>query len=293
MIKPVEERHERGFQVNGRLIAARCWHDKHKKPLLALHGWLDNAASFDLLAPALDDYYIVALDFAGHGYSEHRPKGVRYHLIDHVDDVFAVVKQLGWTHFSIVGHSMGAGIAALFAAAMPDYIDKLVMIEGLGPYTGTAEKAVEYLRTSLVEWQDFDDTPRVIPSFEVAVKARMNGLLPVGEQAARLLCARGTKAVEGGLIWSTDKRLRLNSPTRFYEQQVCAYLAAITAPSLLIMAEKTLPFFNVEDYQRRVAAHPNLQLVKLAGGHHLHIDDNVEQVISMVKTFLAGAMTDD
>lgn len=293
MIEPVEERHERGFNVNGRLIAARSWHDKEKKPLLALHGWLDNAASFDLLAPALDDYYIVALDFAGHGYSEHRPKGVRYHLIDHVDDVLAVVKQLGWTRFSIVGHSMGAGIAALFTAAMPEYIEKLIMIEGLGPYTGPADKAVEYLRTSLVEWQDFDEAPRVIPSFEVAVKARMNGLLPVGEQAAQLLCARGTKAVEGGLIWSTDKRLRLNSPTRFYEQQVCAYLAAITAPSLLIMAEKTLPFFNVEDYQRRVAAHPNLQLVKLAGGHHLHIDDNVEQVVNTVKTFLARAVKDD
>ena len=118
-------------------------------------------------------------------------------------------------------------------------------------------------------------------------------MAPHFAKAAQLLCARGTKAVEGGLIWSTDKRLRLNSPTRFYEQQVCAYLAAITAPSLLIMAEKTLPFFNVEDYQRRVAAHPNLQLVKLAGGHHLHIDDNVEQVISTVKAFLAGATTDD
>ncbi len=70
-------------------------------------------------------------------------------------------------------------------------------------------------------------------------------------------------------------------------------MAAISAPSLLIMAEKTLPFFNVEDYQRRVAAHPNLQLVKLAGGHHLHIDDNIEQVISTVKRFLAGVTTDD
>ena len=50
------ERHERRFYVNDRLMAARCWHDSNKPPLLALHGWLDNAASFDLLAPQLDDY---------------------------------------------------------------------------------------------------------------------------------------------------------------------------------------------------------------------------------------------
>lgn len=279
------ERHERRFNVNGRLMAARCWHDSNKPPILALHGWLDNAASFDLLAPQLSDYYIVALDFAGHGYSAHRPQGARYHLVDHVDDVLAVVKQLGWQKFSLMGHSMGAGIAALFAAAMPELIDKLVMIEGFGPYTGKPEDAVKHLRLALDEWQQFDDSPRVISSFEVAIKARMNGLLPVGEQAARLLCARGTKVFADGLMWSTDKRLRLSSPTRFSEQQVCAYLAAIEAPTLLIMAEKTLPF-HVGDYQQRIAAHRHLQLVKLAGGHHLHVDDNIEGVVTEVRQFL-------
>ena len=282
------ERHERRFNVNGRLMAARCWHDSNKPPLLALHGWLDNAASFDLLAPQLDDYYIVALDFAGHGYSGHRPKGVRYHLVDHLDDVVAVLKQLGWTKFSLMGHSMGAGIAALLAAAMPEAIEKLVMIEGLGPYTGQPEDAVKHLRLALDEWQNFDDTVRPIASFEFAVKARMNGLLPVGEQAAQLLCARGTKEVTDGLIWSSDKRLRLSSPTRFYEEQVCAFLAAIQAPTLLIMAQHTLPF-NVGDYQKRIKAHQHLTLVKLEGGHHLHIDDNVSGVATTVRQFLQAS----
>jgi pimeloyl-ACP methyl ester carboxylesterase len=282
------ERHERRFNVNGRVMAARCWHDSNKPPLLALHGWLDNAATFDLLAPQLDDYYIVALDFAGHGYSSHRPKGVRYHLVDHVDDVVAVLKQLGWTKFSLMGHSMGAGIAALLAAALPEAIEKLVMIEGLGPYTGKPDDAAKHLRVALDEWQSFDDAVRVIPSFDIAVKARMNGLLPVGEQAAQLLCARGTKEVPDGLIWLTDKRLRLSSPTRFYEEQVCAFLAAIQAPTLLIMAKKTLPF-NKEDYQKRVAAHQYLTRVTLEGGHHLHLDDNVEGVAMAVHQFLQAS----
>ncbi len=278
---------ERTFSVNGRTMAARCWHDPSKPPLLALHGWLDNAATFDLLAPLLSDFYIVALDFAGHGRSDHRAAGTRYHILDHVDDVLSVVNQLGWQQFTVMGHSMGAGVASLFSSALPERVKKLVMIEGLGPYTGKPEEAVKYLRTALLEWQDVvDKPPRVIATMAIAVQARMNGLLPVGEAAARLLCARGTRVVDGGLLWTADKRLRLSSPSRISEAQVRAYLAAITAPTLLIMAEQTLPF-NAEDYAARVAAHPNLTLVKLAGGHHLHVDDNVYGVAKVVAEFLA------
>jgi len=95
--------------------------------------------------------------------------------------------------------------------------------------------------------------------------------------------------VAGGLMWTADKRLRLSSPSRFSEVQVCAFLAAITVPTLLIMAEKSLPF-NPHDYAARVAAHPQLTLVKLAGGHHLHVDDNVAGVANAVLSFLSVAL---
>ena len=277
---------ERTFNVNGRMMAARCWHDSSKPSLLALHGWLDNAATFDLLAPLLSDFYIVAVDFAGHGWSEHRAAGTRYHILDHVDDVLSIVNQLGWSQLTLMGHSMGAGVASLLASALPERIQKLVMIEGLGPYTGKPEDAAKHLRTALLEWQDFVDKPqRVIANMDIAVQARMNGLLPVSENAARILCTRGVKTVDGGLAWTADKRLRLNSPSRLTEAQVCAFLAAITVPTLLIMAETSLPF-NPQDYAARVAAHPQLTLVKLAGGHHLHIDDNVEGVFQAINAFL-------
>ena len=280
---------ERTFTVNGRTMTARCWHDSHKMPLLALHGWLDNAATFDLLAPLLSDFYIVALDFAGHGWSEHRAAGTRYHILDHVDDVLSIVNQLGWQSFTLMGHSMGAGVASLLSSALPERVEKLVMIEGLGPYTGKPEDAAKHLRTALLEWQEFSDKPRVIATMEIAIQARMNGLLPVSEHAARLLCTRGVKEVAGGLMWTADKRLRLSSPSRFSEAQVCAFLAAITVPTLLIMAEKSLPF-NPQDYAARVAAHSQLTVVKLAGGHHLHVDDNVEGVASAVLSFLSVAL---
>jgi len=65
-------------------LAACSWGDPALPPLLALHGWLDNAASFERLAPLLcEHFHIVAIDLAGHGRSQHRPAGLWYHYIDY------------------------------------------------------------------------------------------------------------------------------------------------------------------------------------------------------------------
>src|SRR5258705_5120 len=69
---------ELSFSVNGLRLTAKTWGDPMSAPTFALHGWLDNANSFDRLAPLLPELDLVALDFAGHGFSSHRPAGVHY-----------------------------------------------------------------------------------------------------------------------------------------------------------------------------------------------------------------------
>ena len=49
-------------------------------PILALHGWLDNALSFASLAPLLTDYHMIALDLSGQGLSDHRSPDATYHI---------------------------------------------------------------------------------------------------------------------------------------------------------------------------------------------------------------------
>ncbi len=46
----------------GNAIAYKTWHNNANERILALHGWLDNAGSFDLLAPLLETHQIVAPD---------------------------------------------------------------------------------------------------------------------------------------------------------------------------------------------------------------------------------------
>ncbi|MEM8768285.1 MAG: alpha/beta hydrolase, partial [Pseudomonadota bacterium] len=90
MSERIRQGDETVFEVFGRRITAKRWGDPAGEPTLALHGWLDNAATFDRLAPLLPELNLVALDFAGHGLSDHRPPGVHYHSFTDIQDVMAV-----------------------------------------------------------------------------------------------------------------------------------------------------------------------------------------------------------
>jgi pimeloyl-ACP methyl ester carboxylesterase len=108
------------FTVNGMNFAAQEWGDSTQLPVLALHGWLDNAASFFALAPRLKNLHIVALDMAGHGQSEHRPGQMAYTPWDDINDILAVADHFGWERFVLLGHSRGAIIGTLAAGTFPE-----------------------------------------------------------------------------------------------------------------------------------------------------------------------------
>ena len=63
---------ERRFALPGLTLASEIWGAEGGRPVLASHGWLDNAGTFASLAPLLPDCEIVALDLAGHGLSDAR-----------------------------------------------------------------------------------------------------------------------------------------------------------------------------------------------------------------------------
>ena len=60
------------FHLKGQKIAAKVWGNEAGIPTLALHGWLDNAASFEPIAPLLEQCHLVAVDLPGHGLSDHK-----------------------------------------------------------------------------------------------------------------------------------------------------------------------------------------------------------------------------
>ncbi len=253
-------------------LAARVHGPADGIPVLALHGWLDNAASFDPLAPLLDGLRLVALDLPGHGHSDHRPAGAHYHFIDYVEDVLGAADALGWERFALLGHSLGGAVATFVAGACPDRIARLGLIEALGPLTEHPDEAPRRLAHALDRARIRGDRPaRTYPAIEQAIEARQaaGGL---DEPAARLLVERATVAVDGGVQWRSDRRLRLPAPYRFTEDQVLAVLRAIRAPTRLVVGDRGLLPMERPALDQRVAAIDDLAIDHLEGHHHLHME---------------------
>ncbi|WP_343224994.1 alpha/beta hydrolase [Luteimonas sp. MC1895] len=255
--------------------------------VLALHGWLDNAASFAPLAPFLQGLDLVVPDLPGHGRSDHLPRGMDYSFAGAVHGVLDIADALGWEHFTLLGHSMGAGIASLVAAACPARVQRLVAIEALGALAEVPERTVERLRQAVEATRALPGKRlRVFPDLELAVRARMqaNGL---GEAVARLLVERGTEAVDGGWRWSSDPRLTLPTMVRMTEAQVEDLVAGITCPVKVLFADPAQPYLPDPVRRARAALLPAGELLVMAGGHHLHMEQPRE-VAAAIGGFLQG-----
>ncbi|SUD40279.1 alpha/beta hydrolase fold protein [Ectopseudomonas mendocina] len=253
-------------------LAAHLYGPEDGLPVLALHGWLDNAASFARLAPKLEGLRIVALDFAGHGHSDHRAAGAGYALWDYAFDVLQVAEQFGWQRFSILGHSMGAITAVLLAGAMPERIARLALIDGLVPYTGEAEQAPAKLGEALRARQALGDKRKpVYAEMSRAVEARMKGVGAVSLEAAELLAQRGLMPVPGGYTWRTDSRLTLPSPLRLSWAHAQAFVRALQCPVSLVLAEQGM--MSAQSAVQTLLQDLPFEIHRLPGGHHLHLDD--------------------
>ena len=105
-----------------------------QKRVLALHGWIDNSASHSFTAPALAarGYYVVCVDFPGHGRSSHRSQADTYGAGGYALSIGDVITSLGWNRFGICAHSMGAGVGSMLAGALRDRVAWLAVLDGIG-----------------------------------------------------------------------------------------------------------------------------------------------------------------
>lgn len=258
----------------GRITALR--NGGHGRRVLALHGWLDNAASFLPLAPYLRDWDLVAIDLPGHGRSAHLPSGTEYGFAGALNSILDVADALGWERFTLLGHSMGAGISSLLAAACPERIETLLAVEMLGSLVETAAQSAVRMREAVAAQRQLKDKRlRVFPDIETAIRARQQAeRLPgnkLEEELLRLLVERGVLAVPGGFAWSSDPRLTLPTLTRMTVEQVDNLLQHVDCPALVVFADPAQPYLPDAERRRRVALLPNGRLVTLPGGHHLHM----------------------
>ena len=278
---------ERILELPHLRLAVREWGSDDGAAVLALHGWLDNAASFDRLAPLLPGLHLVAIDLAGHGRSVHHPAGTGFHFVDWLPEVAGAADALGWERFAILGHSMGAGVASLMPAVFPDRVERIVLLEGAGPLSAPPGETAERFAAALEKERCLAAVPqRFFPDLESAAAARARDT-ELDVEAARLLVERGTVAEAEGLRFTFDPRLKTPSRLRLTEEQVLAFLTAIPCPVLAMRARQGWPF--PEDVvAARLAVIRDLQRAEVQGGHHVHLT-HPERVAPIIEQFFRAS----
>lgn len=266
------------FERHGRILAVREWGPADGEPVIALHGWLDNAASFTLLAQHLPRLRLIALDFAGHGFSDHLSGGQSYYSWDHVADVYALLSELALKRVALLGHSLGAGVASLLAASFPERISQLFLIDGLVPLTYPVEQLPQQMAKAVRRGARLSGRSlKPYATFEQAVAARVQSRWPVSESAAISLLQRGLKETAQGWVWRSDMALTQPSLLRLSEAQVRVFLQHLSMPVLLVMAANGEELMLIEPMLGEVA---DLTLKKLVGSHHLHLEAQAARLIS-------------
>lgn len=290
------ERMKRVIRVASNEYFTQSWgKDLGTNRIFALHGWMDNSNSFNLLAPhiASQGYYIVGMDFLGHGRSSHSSNSSGYHIPDHVIDVKLLMDELQWNNCSLLCHSMGVAVGMILTATYPELVTKIVMLEGLGPLSFSAANPIATMRRAIEvnteKLKHLKPTAREYEGMEEAIKARLSSDPNMAYHSAREIVLGGsTQLPNGKVVFSHDPRLKFRSPRRFSEEEVREYLVRIKCPKLLVLATKGLIFPAIHEdalRQDRISSLAPVEQVVLEGGHHVH-SDRAGEVSKVVVEFM-------
>lgn len=256
--------------------------------IVALHGWQDNLASFYPLMHLLPQYNWLAFDFPGHGHSQWRNNQAHYYFVDYIDDIYQVISENYSTPVHILGHSMGAMTATLFAACFPELVRSVVLIEGIGLVTTPDEDVVSQLRTAILnrgQSADKNDkkASRVYKDLNSLIKVRM-AVSDLEYEHCALLMKRNSENTELGIKLRIDPKLKHHSGFRFNEAQAIMTTKQVKAATKLIVAEQGYEQIkhSIKIYSKYYS---ELSIETVKGGHHCHMQ-NPQKVASIIREFI-------
>ncbi|WP_057830642.1 alpha/beta fold hydrolase [Colwellia sp. TT2012] len=295
------------FELDSLTLTAMACGNKNQQPVLCLHGYLDNAASFLPLMQQiaqernlLPDKYVIALDWPGHGHSDHRSLGAHYHFFDYVSDLVALFSLNNWPAIDIVAHSMGAMVASAFAAAFPEKVKSLTLIDSFGFICAPVEQTTKQLRQGILSRVKSVKSNRTFTEAAV-VKARMQvsdlkvahaklivqrSLIEVKDQSGNISAVGEASAL---YRWRSDPRLRTVSPYRLSLAQGQQLFSDIKCPLQLIYGDKGMDMVAI-GLARFSSGMNNLITTKLSGGHHVHMEQT-EELAHLLSNFFSGIQT--
>ncbi|XP_046390017.1 probable serine hydrolase [Ischnura elegans] len=281
-------------------VAGKWWGATDVQPIIAVHGYEDNAGSFDGLAPLLvsESTSVLAIDLPGHGLSSHYPLGMAYNFMDGVILLQILSKYFKWDKVSIIAHSFGSKVAFTYAAFFPEKVENLVGIDCVRAHiTQKEEDVVYHLKTTIEHVLNLEEkmSKNKPPAYS------MDGMIslvqrgsrgPMSKKCIETILKRGAKKsdINGKFCFSRDPRLRTLPFGRLSEEMLFACASRVSCNVLQIIAN---PGWKLGDSEARRKTD---ELMKkgakrfeehvVEGSHHIHVDAP-ERVAPIVKNFIA------
>lgn len=282
-------RHE-FIEIRGLRHRITRWGPPSDDPIVLLHGFLDNAATFQFLVDALPaDWSFAAPDWRGFGGSQDTNQP--YWFPDYFGDLEALLDVLVPQHRArVVGHSMGGNIGLLYAGIRTQRLRWIVSLEGFGLPRSQPEQAPD----RYAQWLDQLREPRKVSVY--ADLARLEKTLRLRNprltaERAAFVARVWTRPVEGGHELAADPFHRLVNPTLYRRDEAEACWRRVEIPVLMMLAAQSeyLPGLGEDGSEARFrSVLRNLTLHTLPDvGHMLH-HENPAAVAALIRDFAAA-----
>lgn len=280
-------------------LAAKWWGPSDVQPILCLHGWQDNAGTFDRLIPLLPaTQSFLAVDLQGHGMSDHYPPGVQYHMIDIVNSIDLIRRIYGWDQVMLMAHSMGSVASFNYTGLFPDRVKLVIGIDALKSHIRTHHFGT-YLQRNIGKGVELElklmknKSTTEPPSYDVEDMIDMwvsgtNG--SVTRECCKYILKRNavpSMTNPGKFYFSRDVRVKFSHYTMVPQETSVEFAKRIKVPYLFIKA-KGSKFFEDKKYLDEVidtleANNEYFEWHMVDGTHHLHLTtpENISEIISI------------
>ena len=93
------------------------------------------------------------------------------------------------------------------------------------------------------------------------------------------------RALPNGFQWHADQRLKATSELKLTHDHAHAFVRGVTAPVLMVLADES-PFAHSSVYMEMIELFANIEVVRLKGRHHLHLENAASEIAARIRSFL-------
>lgn len=280
-------------------VAGRWWGPRVKQPILAIHGWQDNAGTWDNLIQLLPNTTsVLCIDLPGHGNSSHFPPGMHYYIFwDGVSLIRRLVKHYGWTKINLMGHSLGGALSFVYAAAYPDEVDRIISIDIASPAVRDPKIMVKTTGSSIDKFLEYENLSEdKIPCYEYeemidVVFDAYKG--DISRDNCKVLMKRGMSPApahlkKDGYYFKRDARLKVAGLAMMSIETAMAYACKIKCKILNIRAVPGQKWERLDYYMsviEKLKETADVQYHEVEGTHHVHLE-TPQNVQGLIEAFI-------